>query len=759
MVNRRAKLRVRWRRAGLTLRVGAFLLTVFGLALLVYLQRPTEDTNYFGTSLLFYLLLNLLVVILCVLVFLVGRNVVKLVFDRRRNILGSKLRQRLVVAFVGLALVPTTLLFVLSSDLLSQAMKGWFSNYVEASVEGSVELAQNHFAWMKRSTEGDTRRIVTQLEAADSIDDTRFRGVLEDRRQEFGLFSVRFFERPEGPPLEVTNAAAAIESFSEPPVDQAALAKAFNGETVVSADEVAASQFVRVYMPVSLPGRHGVLMTAMRVSPEISHAFAAVTESFNEYEQLKFFKKRLRLGYLLTLAMITLLVLFAAIWFAFYLARELVGPIQRLAEGTESVARGNYDFQIRTSGDDEIGSLVRSFNKMTNDLKNSRNEAEGRRLFIETILGNLAVGVIGLDADRIVTSANAAAARIFEIPEEAMLGRPIGSVMKPGDLERVETLLGAIAGEEGDAILTSDVAECELNVVSQGRELKVICTAGKILDPHGRSSGVVLLFDDITDLSKAQHMSAWREVAQRIAHEIKNPLTPIQLSAQRLQRLLGTGDVAPAVRESTQAIVENVDSIKRLANEFSNFARMPTAEFQIADVNHLITDAIAPFAENHSEIVFQFIADSRVPDVTMDREQIRRCVMNLIDNAIGAVTASPPSGEGARIVVRTDYDKRRRMVVIEVADNGPGISHAAKARIFEPYFTTKEGGTGLGLAIVTSIISDHQGYIRCYDNPPRGAKFVIELPITPRAVTQRRFADRRGGTNRLPGSGGGEEKA
>lgn len=741
MVNRRVKFFLRLRRAGVGLRLGLFLLGALVLGLLVYGQRPGEESTYFGNNLFVFLLVNLLVVILCVLVFLVGRNVVKLIFDRRRNILGSKLRLRLVAAFVGLALVPTSLLFVLSSDLLSQAMEGWFSNHVEASVEGAVELAQSHFSWLKKRSLSDTEQVARLVGEAGSIGNAALVELLERRRQEFDFFSLRLFERPEAPPLEVTNAAATIDSFSEPPVESGELVKAFAGETVVTSEEKSPSHFVRVYLPVSFPGRHGVLMSATRISPEVAHALRAVTDSFNEYEQLKFFRQPLRLGYLLTLAMITLLVLFSAIWFAFYLARELVVPIQRLAEGTEAVARGNYDFQIRASGDDEIGSLVRSFNKMTSDLRGSREEVEQRRLYTETILANLAVGVIGLDPGRQVTSVNAAAARIFELPEEAMLGRGIAEVLKPGDFEQIETLLGAIAGWESGAVLTSDVAECELTVVSQGRELKIICTAGKILDVHGRWLGTVLLLDDITDLSKAQHMSAWREVAQRIAHEIKNPLTPIQLSAQRLQRLLSGGDVAPAVKESTQAIVENVDSIKRLANEFSHFARMPTAEFTVADINHLITDAIAPFAENHSDIVFQFIADSRVPDVTMDREQIRRCVINLIDNAIGAVSAAPPQGEGARIVVRTDYDKRRKFVLLEVADNGPGISHADKTRIFEPYFTTKEGGTGLGLAIVTSIVSDHQGYIRCYDNTPRGAKFVVELPVTPRVVTQRRFAE------------------
>jgi two-component system nitrogen regulation sensor histidine kinase NtrY len=712
------------------------------LGFLVYGQRPRDESAYLGNNLLFFLLVNLLIVILCVLVFLVGRNVVKLIFDRRRNILGSKLRLRLVAAFVGLTLIPTSLLFVLASDLLSQAMEGWFSTQVEASVESAVELARNHYAAVRTLAERSSRRAATDLAEPGrlGVDRPAFLEALERTRQEYDLFAARFYPRADAPPHEAMNAAATLEPFSEPAIDRAALGRAFAGEMGVTSDEKSASQFVRVYLPVSSPGFHGVLVTSTRIQPEISHALGIVTDSFNEYEQLKFFKQPLRLGYLLTLAMITLLILFSAIWIAFYLARELVVPIQRLAEGTEAVARGNYDFQIRTSGDDEIGSLVRSFNRMTTDLKNSRRDAERRRLFIETILSNLAVGVVGLDTNRIVTSANAAAARIYELSEDTMIGRSIDAVLKPVDLEPIEILLGAIAGEEAIPQLTSDVAECELNIVSQGRELKIICTAGKIIDLSGRWSGTVLLFDDITDLSKAQHMSAWREVAQRIAHEIKNPLTPIQLSAQRLARLLAGSDIAPAVRESTQAIVENVDSIKRLANEFSHFARMPTAEFKIADVNHLIADTLAPYAENHSEIVFQFIPDTRVPDIVMDPEQVRRCLMNLIDNAIAACTGSPPSDTGARILVRTDYDKRRRMVVLEVSDNGPGIPPGDKSRIFEPYFTTKDAGTGLGLAIVTSIVADHQGYIRCYDNHPRGTKFIIELPVSPRAATQRRFS-------------------
>jgi two-component system, NtrC family, nitrogen regulation sensor histidine kinase NtrY len=238
-------------------------------------------------------------------------------------------------------------------------------------------------------------------------------------------------------------------------------------------------------------------------------------------------------------------------------------------------------------------------------------------------------------------------------------------------------------------------------------------------------------------------MSAWREVARRIAHEIKNPLTPIQLSAQRLQKILGGDSATEAVKECTQTIVEHVDSIKRLANEFSNFARMPTAEFEPSDLNVLMSDAIGPFAEAHSDIVFQFIPDEHLPTVVLDKEQVRRIVINLIDNAIAALRQEreeQPSASEARIVVKTHYDRKHKAAIFEVVDTGPGIHTTQKARIFEPYFTTKKGGTGLGLAIVTSILADHQGTIRVYDNNPKGAKFIVELPLVPKSGTQRRYS-------------------
>lgn len=726
------------------LRLTFFLLAIGLLASLLALQHPQDDAQYAGRNLLFFILVNLNVIIICVLAFLIGRNVVKLIFDRRRNILGAKLKLRLAVAFVALSMVPTVFLFLLASGLLNRVMEGWFSSQIDRSVTGAVEVARFHFASLKESTLAAAQRISIELPA---FEQGHTKEQIEDwaerRRKEESLYGLRVIDAQGSTLVKVFNAAAAISTFREPSVDAAALRKAWEGTSSVLYEEQDSSQYVRAYLPVSVFGQRVALVAATRVNPELVQALGVVNDSYKEYEQLKLFRMPIKSSVLLTLGMITGLILFAAIWIGFYIAREIAVPIQRLAEGTRAVAKGNLDFQIRVAGDDEIGLLVQLFNQMTADLKASREDSQQRRLYIETILSNLAVGVIGLDTQGNITSVNQAAADLFALSDpNTMYGRPWSEALRPDIVEQVSPLLEALKEMDPDSEELA-VREHELSIPSGGRELKVVCTLGRVVDSKRKILGTVLLFDDVTELTKAQHMSVWREVARRIAHEIKNPLTPIQLSAQRLKRLISNTDQSQAVHECAQTIVENVDSIKRLANEFSNFARMPTAEFTLGNLNTLVADAIAPFAESHSEIVFQFIADSRMPDLSMDREQIRRCVMNLLDNAISAMerdSGASNRGEGAKIVVRTYYDKRTKMASIEVADNGPGVPDSDKTRIFEPYFTTKPSGSGLGLAIVTSIVADHQGKIRVYDNKPRGAKFIVDLPLAPKVQTQRRLA-------------------
>lgn len=744
MVNRRVRLALWWRNAGAPLRLALFFTGSLLLGLLLYIQKPEDPGDYSGSNLVVFVFLNLSVVFLCLLVFLVGRNVVKLIFDRRRRILGSKLRMKLVASFVGLTLIPTMILFTLSTGLLSTVMEGWFGGPVEAGVQGALELAREHYAVLKRGADETTARIAERIEqgALDGPDPEAF---LENERKGRGFFRLEVLGRGGARMIEVHNAAAAIETFKDPPNDPQAIEAALSGVKRVLGEEQGASRFVRVYQPLSLKGEPAVLVGSARVNAEISNAMEIITTARNDYEQLKIAKNRLRSQYLLTLAIVTGVMLFSAIWVGFYIARDIAVPLQRLAEGTTLVARGNYDVQIRAQGDDEMAFLVRSFNKMTQDLKLASSESERRRLFIESILSNLAVGVVALNTEGVVTSVNQAAIALGILPQGASaVGFSVGEALAPELREGVAALLAEVDEHGSDSL--GFAAERELTLVSTGRALTLVCTAGRIHGIKAHSLGSMLLFDDVTELSKAQRLAAWREVARRIAHEIKNPLTPIQLSAQRLQRLLGKSAEQSAVTECTQTIVEHVDSIKRLANEFSNFARMPAAEFSSVNLNLLISDTIAPFAATHAGIVFQFIADSRLPELLLDREQIRRLLINLIDNAIAAIeieraaaASHQPLTHESRVIIKTTYQQSLRAVSVEVADNGPGVRRGDQARIFEPYFTTKKGGTGLGLAIVTSIVSDHHGSIRVYENEPRGARFEVQLPVVPRSGTQRRI--------------------
>ena len=740
MASRRTRWAVWWRRAGLAPRVLLFITGLVLFSLLIYLQRPSEDSEYLGSNVAVFLLVNVNIIVLCALLFVVGRHIVKLVFDRRRNILGSKLRSRLVGAFVAITIIPSVILFVVASGFLSRAMEGWFSSQVEAAVGGAVQVARQHYLTLQQYS----RSAATEL--ADKIQDKSnhlssiksLETFLDQERKQRQVFSLRVVDAQGEVLVAAQNAAAGIDDFSEPPLDPGALRRAVARIQEVRLEERGGGQFVRAYEPIVFNGQPLVLITSSRVSPELTQALHTVNDSFKEYQQLNEFKNPLKSSYLLALGMITMLILLAAIWFGFYLAREMAVPIQKLAEGTREVARGNYDFQIRAVGDDELGLLVKSFNKMTSDLKQSRTEAESRRVFIEAISANLAVAVIGVDQESIVTSVNDAARELFEIDGTLpVVGRDLAAVLGPTTYAQILPLLTRSAAVKSDRGSADSVAEQEISVMSEGTEHKVVCTCGLINSREGVRLGMLLLFDDVTDLVKAQNLAAWREVARRIAHEIKNPLTPIQLSAQRLQKLVGVENGDPAVIESAKTIVEHVDSIKRLANEFSRFARMPEAEFSPGKLNSLIEDTLAPFAENHTDIVFQFIPGNSMPENLMDQEQVRRVLINLIDNAIAAVRQE--NGGERRIVIKTDYSAVRNTVSMEISDTGVGVPQALKARIFEPYFTTRKTGTGLGLAIVTSIVAEHQGTIRVFDNTPRGSRFVVELPVKPRQGTQRKF--------------------
>lgn len=717
--------------------------TAAGVLLAAFLStwvRRAAIGDYGGVEggLFVFFLVNFNIILLLLLIFLVGRSCIKLIFDRKRNLLGSRLRTRLVVAFVGLTLIPVCLIFWLANDFLSRAMDGWFSAQMDGSKQAALSIVQSHYRLQKRVTERDFREISgnIRVHAEKLHQPAALEKRLDRLRQEYGLFSLKLVRTSEKN-IEVSNPASGIELFEEPPIDQSAVNEALKGEVVTLFEEKDGSKFARTYGVIKAPdGRSAVLVVSNRLSPEIAEAFATLNDSYRSYEQLKMMRTPLRSSHGLTFSLITGMILFAAFWMAFYISKQIVSPIEQLAGGMQRVARGDYGTLLGRSGDDELGYLVQSFNTMMIDLRNTRDEAERRRLLTETIVSNLAVGVLVLDPARRVILSNRYIGRILGKPIED--GGLIDDVLEARVMPVVGAMLSTVE-RSPDRIST----DAELLIQNGERELRVVCTVGKITTSHGAHEATVVLLDDVTELSIAQSTLAWREVARRIAHEIKNPLTPLQLSAQRLHRLFADSELDELVQDLTLTIVEHVDSIKRLANEFSNFARMPSAEFRESDLNQVVSEVALGYLDDSPAITLQLLPDNQLPRVVCDPEQVRRILINLIDNAVAALRDADT--KNPRIVVRTRFDKRRKVCFLEVADNGPGIAQGDKTRIFNPYYTTKKSGTGLGLAIVSSAVSDHHGRISVVDNAPRGAKFIVELPVeqhTP--VTQRPFGSSEG---------------
>ncbi|MDP1761614.1 MAG: ATP-binding protein, partial [Deltaproteobacteria bacterium] len=460
---------------------------------------------------------------------------------------------------------------------------------------------------------------------------------------------------------------------------------------------------------------------------------AAAAKSLQDLRRRHLLFSPVRVSHYLTLIIVTLIAIMAAIWLAFYLAREITTPIRQLAEGTVKVAGGDYDIHIEQEGRDEIGFLVQSFNKMTQDMQQSQAQlaATYRQLSdshalistqkrdMEILLKNVAAGVIGIDAAGRVTNINDSAAQMLRLKREEILGQDCRMLLPPGEFNRMADVVAAARKS------TRGTVEKPLHLVLPDKTLYLLVKTTALRDEAGQDLGLVLVFEDLTEIERAQRLAAWREVARRIAHEVKNPLTPIKLAAQRLQRRFTgrLGEDGPIFDECTQVIINQADEIKNLVNEFSRFARLPQLTLAPQDLNQLVQETLLLYQEVQPRITLEFNPDPALPPLLLDREQVKRMLLNLLDNALGSMP-----GRGT-ITVSVTGDPTHERVQLIVADTGAGVPDRDKIRIFEPYFSTKRGGTGLGLAIVSSIVAEHQGFLRVEDNVPQGTRFIIDLPM------------------------------
>jgi two-component system nitrogen regulation sensor histidine kinase NtrY len=697
------------------------------------IARSAEEIPFAGHLLLFALLFVVTLLLILVIFFLI-RNLFKLVFERRRRVLGSRLKTRLTLAFVALTLVPTVVLFITSAGVLHTTIESWFKTQVEESLQSSLVVAQAYYQNASEKALNAAAKLAPLLSALFLSDPSQRDGLgtsIENWRAVEGLSSIQIYYRNGSAPL--VRKDPALKDISIPAPVPSFLKIAFHGEKtskIIPLDS--GGDLISGIAPIR-DERTGAVEAALVVDYFIPTSLAgrlfSISNAFGDYQEAKRMKGPVKTIYVLILLMVALLVIFIGFWFGMTMARDITDPILGLAEGTEKIAAGDLDVYIEPTADDELGVLVRSFNKMTADLRKGRTELmrvntdlESRRKYMETVLKNVAAGVLSVDAEGKVTTINNSAVRLLGIIEREPLGRPLLELLPPISGAAVEEILEHLGPSDTGAI------EREVTISFPEKAISLICFANSLRDEDGRDIGVVLVLEDMSYLVKAQRMAAWREVARRIAHEIKNPLTPIQLNAQRIRRkYMGViGDDTATLDQCTRTIIDQVEQLKIMVNEFSKFARMPSANPVPNDLNSLIQEAVNLYRPANDGTKFSFSPDTTVPVFDLDREQIKRAMVNLLDNAAAAAC---PNGE---VSVRTAYDGELSIVAIEVADNGRGVDPKDRDRLFEPYFSRKPGGTGLGLTIVSTIVSDHNGFIRVKDNPGGGAKFIIELPVKKR---------------------------
>lgn len=720
------------------LAIALLLAGVFTLGSLRVPFEPDSRTEF----VVLFALSTFNIVALLVFSLILVRTLLRTWAERQTGKLGARFKTKMVLGAMAVSLLPVVFLFFVSYALLNRTLAKWFPRPLEIATQESQlllnELGKDQYDRLRRvgrqiidQTKNPGQRNMDCLPDKPGLPDWGDADALwcVDQGGKTGLRAFRngylreFPAGNENPPRFVRSLPSGAELWD------------------ISGTFIAAR----------VPHSTGVLMVGRRLPDGFSTAFAEIEKQAETYKQQTASLRTYRNMILLTLGLFTVLVLFSSMWFALFLSKQVTVPIEALAEGTREVARGNLGHQVDVHAADELGTLVTSFNQMTAQLSDSRRqvdeftrslqqavqEIEQRRQLMETIQESIPTGVVSLDANGIVIRTNRSVARIFG--EDARAAKTLAAVMGDEAARNVEYLMRKA--------LRMGTASKELEIAIGDRVLHAAVTASA-LGPRRANPGYVVVIDDLTDLLRAQKAAAWQEVAQRIAHEIKNPLTPIQLSAQRLARYLervqpedsGQASV-PALpdefstlaRECTALIEREVATLKSLVDEFSQFARFPTAKPEPAEINSIVASALDVFAGRLDGVKLRTDLGTDLPQVKADREMMRRVVVNLVDNAAEAM-----EGSGAKeLSVATRLSPNGETIEISVADSGHGISPEDKDKLFLPRFSTRGRGTGLGLAIAARIVAEHGGTIRAEDNSPVGAKFVVRLPVIEVQAPQR----------------------
>ncbi len=685
------------------------------------------------------LLLNLDLIGLVVLTLLLSRNLIKAYFERRHRLAGSGFRTKLVAAFIGFSLIPTLLLAFVASRVVDKAVDVWFSDQIDRVMKDSFEVAKMHHTGHITLATNSARAVSQEIYREDLMAPAQrdlLIAAMARERADHNVAGVEIYSSK----MEMLTKALAQDvpmQVLDMPIGQLVLQVITTKQELTSVQEAEKGRLIRAGVPILSAVRQGEVEGVVVVDAYVPESLLAKMEGigqrYAEYKQIKAMKNPIKAGAYLFVATVTVMILFGATWFGFYVARSITVPIQRLAEATEAIAQGDLTVHIQARATDEIGTLIESFNRMTADLRTSKAEIESandslrqsnveierRRAYTQTVVDTIAAGLLSIDRQGVITTFNPSAERILGIWADRIHGRSANEVFKEYKLDLFQTVYDRMLADRRDTL------SLEGQLEMQGRLLTMGVSCSRMQEEGGRDLGYVLIFEDLTELIKAQKASAWQEVAKRVAHEIKNPLTPIQLSAQRLRKKYfeQAPDFDKIFDEATQTIVNEVGSLKSMVDEFSKFARLPTPQLVMGSLNDVLREVVTLYQNAHRDVEIIAELDDVLPNLKFDREQIKRVLVNLCDNGIQAMN------QKGRLWVTSKFDGRRRRAIVTVADEGSGISAEDQEKLFVPYFSRKRTGTGLGLAISRRVINDHEGQITAANNQPKGAVFTFELPV------------------------------
>lgn len=709
-------------------RLGSGTAPYFSLALLLLvlaflLSAATQDTSRLND--LFLYIFGLGLVCLLILGGILGRGLYRLYRDFKRKAPGSRLTLKLVSLFVLLIVGSTSIVYGFSVHFLQRGINSWFDVKVEQALEDSLELSRNAFGIRMRTLLRQTRMMAGVLS---ELPDPRLTNSLRELMQLSGALDMTIWNM---------NGQLIVSSIENPAIfipetpDESIVRRLQQGEDYIGLDP-AANDELQLRSAVMLPRKsilsdQRFLHVAFPVNEHLSALGKNVQDAYTDYKELSYLRKPLVTIFTLTLSLIVFLTMLASIWFAVWISRRMVQPLQELAAGTQAVASGNYNMKLTASGHDEIGFLVRSFNQMTQRLTQARNASdrshrllEQQTSYLTTVLGSLSSGVITIDNDLYLRTANVASGKILGVNLQQRLESSLDTLGKLNDNLHCFSLL--IHNYTFKSVAWQQQIE-----LSHPKGRQTLMCHGT---PLSAETGWVIVFDDITALLKAQRNAAWGEVARRLAHEIKNPLTPIQLSAERLQHKYASlvpQDQTETLQKLTDTIVQQVEAMKHMVNEFSDYARSPGLQLEKVLIGDLLREILTLY-QSHSNHQFTLLNSPTEISIKVDKNRMRQVFHNLLKNAI---EASEETDKTVDIVISYHVLIQQHLPWLEITinDQGPGFPPNMVDTLFEPYATTKIKGTGLGLAIVKKIIEEHGGNVWAENLHPEGAGIIIRLPL------------------------------